>query len=133
MTIAKSANTWFQLPLETKLEYKSKLIQLHGLKCNRMNGNGCSNYFALDMLTIDHIIPISMGGPVCEVHKLQLLCFRCHKRKTMNIDNKRRAFEFASRRRISEKAVYLQARSNRIRSFYTENLPQKLYAATMTV
>jgi hypothetical protein len=83
MTVAKSANTWFQLPLETKIEYKSKLIQLH----------------------------------------------RCHKRKTMNIDNKGRAFEFAARHRISEKAVYLQVRSNRIRSFYTENLPQKLLGA----
>lgn len=49
------------------------------------------------MLAIDHIIPISMGGPVCEIHNLQLLCFRCHKRKTVNTDNKGRAFEFAAR------------------------------------
>jgi NAD-dependent SIR2 family protein deacetylase len=96
MTVAKSANTWFQLPLETKLGYKSKLIQLHGLMYS-MNGNGCGNYFPFDMLTIDHIIPISMGGPVCEIDNLQFLCFRCHKRKTMIIDNKGRAFEFAAR------------------------------------
>lgn len=70
---------------------------------NRTNGNGCGNYFPFDMLTIDHIIPISMGGPVYDIHNPQLLCFRCHKRKTMNIDDKSRAFEFAARHRKLKK------------------------------
>jgi hypothetical protein len=94
MAVAKSANTWFQLPLKTKLEYKSKLIQLHGFKCNRMNGNGCGNYFPSDMLTVDHVIPISMGGPVCELSNMQLLCFKCHRRKTWTIDRKGLTFNF---------------------------------------
>lgn len=81
--VGKSANTWFQLPTDTRIDYKLKLVQQCGYKCNKRNGNGCGRNFPLDMLSVDHIIQISMGGYVCEIANMQLLCFKCHDRKTI--------------------------------------------------
>lgn len=92
----KSANTWFQLPPDIRKEYKLRIVQAYGLRCNGIFGNGCGRFFPLDMLSVDHIIPISMGGSVSDVHNLQLLCFRCHKRKTRKIDNKGKTYQFFS-------------------------------------
>jgi HNH endonuclease len=89
----KSKDSWFQIAPEVRKGYKINLAKRDDLKCSNNNGNGCSKRFPLNMLSVDHIIPISMGGYVCDIHNMQLLCFRCHKRKSINIDNKRRSFE----------------------------------------
>jgi 5-methylcytosine-specific restriction endonuclease McrA len=84
----KSNKTWSQLPPILKLQYKFKLIQLHGLECDKRYGNGCGKKCAVGQLSVDHVIPISMGGSVCDIHNMQLLCFKCHQRKTRNIDRR---------------------------------------------
>ena len=65
-----------QLPLNIRREYKSELFKLHGLKCDKRNGNGCGKNFPLDLLSVDHIIPISMGGAVCDIHNMPLPMFQ---------------------------------------------------------
>jgi hypothetical protein len=44
------------------MEYKYQLVQLQGPKCNINNRNGYGKYFPQNMLSIDPIVPISMGG-----------------------------------------------------------------------
>lgn len=85
----KSRDSWFQLSPETRLQYKASLAKRNDLICSKNNGNGCGRHYPLDMLSVDHIMPISMGGSVCDIHNMQLLCFRCHGKKTRNVDNKR--------------------------------------------
>jgi hypothetical protein len=92
----KSANTWFQLPLNIRTQYKLELVQLYGPTCNKNNESGCGKHFPLDLLSVDHIIPLSMGGSVCDIHNMQLLCFKCHKRKSLKVDNKGLTFELTA-------------------------------------
>jgi 5-methylcytosine-specific restriction endonuclease McrA len=90
-------------------EYKLRLVEVYGLRCDRRNGNGCGKDFPLDMLSIDHIIPISMGGSVCDIHNMQLLCFKCHERKTIKIDNKRRTFELSTYYQLPTQTIRTKA------------------------
>ena len=91
--MAKCTDTWFQLPPEVRVwkNEPSKEILFYLYKGN---GSGCGGHFPLHLLSVDHIIPISLGGPVCDIHNMQLLCFRCHERKTKRIDSKGKTFEF---------------------------------------
>ena len=92
--VGKSANSWFQLPVDIRRGYKLKLVEKYGSKCSS-NGNGCGKSFPIDMLSVDHIIPVSMGGPVGDILNMQLLCFKCHKKKTWSehpITNKKRKY-----------------------------------------
>jgi 5-methylcytosine-specific restriction endonuclease McrA len=70
----KSNNTWYQKPPIARAAYKEKLGYD---KCNI-----CKKYFGLSRLTLDHIIPISYGGPVDDIGNMQLLCYYCHDAKT---------------------------------------------------
>ena len=92
--MAKCPDTWFQLPPEVRMSYKNRLIKRYSSICTKGNGSGCGGHFPLHLLSVDHIIPISLGGPVCDIHNMQLLCFRCHERKTKRIDSKAKTFEF---------------------------------------
>jgi HNH endonuclease len=94
----KSNNSWSHLPLIVKLQYKFKLIQMHGLKCDKRYGYGCGKKFAVGQLSVDHVIPIWMGGSVCDINNMQLLCFKCHERKTRKIDRTSQSFESTRRR-----------------------------------
>lgn len=78
----KSMNTWFQFPPEVRHEYKNKLAETYGSICNKLHG--CGKYLPLTMLSVDHIVPIHMGGTVSDINNMELLCFKCHKRKTRN-------------------------------------------------
>lgn len=78
----KSKDTWFQLPKEERMQFKNLLIVKYGAICSRKYRHGCGRRFGEEELSVDHIIPISMGGEVCNIDNMQLLCFRCHERKT---------------------------------------------------
>ena len=80
--IGTSSDTWGLMPVEYKQQYKDYLIEKYQCKCKH-----CEKDFEQMLLEIDHIIPISMGGPVCRVGNMQLLCRKCHKKKTENVDN----------------------------------------------
>jgi 5-methylcytosine-specific restriction endonuclease McrA len=98
--IAKSSDSWFQLATEDRIDYKDQVAKRDGLVCSRHNGNGCGRYLPVHMMSIDHIVPISMGGPVSEVSNMQLLCFSCHRRKTRALDKKGLTFDFLARRKL---------------------------------
>ena len=85
VVIATSELVWNVIPLEIKYELKFELIVRDGYRCNKRYGFGCG---CTRDLTIDHIIPISMGGPICDVSNLQFLCEKCHKKKTNRCDRK---------------------------------------------
>lgn len=82
IVIGTSADTWGLLDICTKLQYKLCLIHRDGNVCR-----DCKKELSDELLEIDHIIPISMGGPVCEEGNMQLLCRECHNHKTQKIDN----------------------------------------------
>lgn len=42
----------------------------------------CNNTYPDYMLHVDHITPIADGGPKWDIDNLQILCKRCHGRKT---------------------------------------------------
>jgi 5-methylcytosine-specific restriction endonuclease McrA len=80
----KSTNTWYQLSRKVKISYKQQqLAEMFGSICFKNYGNGCGKLLPLYMLTVDHIFPISMGGPVNDICNMQLLCSACHKKKTL--------------------------------------------------
>lgn len=54
------------------------LVKRDGLKCKKC---GCEE---VEKLTLDHIIPIALGGSV-RLKNLQLLCEDCHKEKDRNV------------------------------------------------
>lgn len=66
--------TWGALPYEQRLHILNKLINRDGDRCA-----GCGKK---KWLTVDHIMPICRGGPVCDLTNLQLLCVRCHQNKS---------------------------------------------------
>ena len=80
--VGMSRNTWFQLPKEVRDKFKNQLTQRDEAICSRNHRHDCGRRFKTEELSIDHIIPISMGGEVCDINNMQLLCFRCHDRKT---------------------------------------------------
>lgn len=95
----KSCDSWYQLPAYTRQRYKAKLAKMYGSKCYRSHSTtcttrsskthlqfGCGKYFPLGLLTVDHIIPISKGGPVFDLGNMQLLCWQCHRKKTTESD-----------------------------------------------
>ena len=104
VVIGTSSDTWGLMDIGYKREYKNYLSNKYGNVCGRTS-HGCGKEFELEMLEVDHIIPISMGGSVCELGNMQLLCRECHDQKTKTIDNKlierRRTF-----RQESKKLLY---------------------------
>ena len=55
--IAKSSDSWFQLPPEDRIVYKDQVAKRDGLVCSQHNGNGCGKYFPVQMMSIDHVGP----------------------------------------------------------------------------
>jgi 5-methylcytosine-specific restriction endonuclease McrA len=95
----KSGDSWYQLPHSVRQKYKITLSRMYGSKCNTSYGRpvyrntknksskvGCGRPFPLALLTVDHIIPISKGGPVFDIGNMQLLCWECHRKKTTEND-----------------------------------------------
>jgi 5-methylcytosine-specific restriction endonuclease McrA len=95
----KSADSWYQLPPSMRQNYKTNLAKKYGSRCNLnydLSGSqgvankyskfGCGKYFPIALLTVDHIIPISKGGPVFDIGNMQLLCWQCHRKKTTEND-----------------------------------------------
>ncbi len=79
--------------------YKTILAKKYGSRCspsyslsvsqgvdNKNCRFGCGKYFPIALLTVDHIIPISKGGPVFDIGNMQLLCWQCHRKKTTEND-----------------------------------------------
>ena len=76
--------------------YKTTLAKKYGSRCNpgyNLSASqgldtkfGCGKYFPIGLLTVDHIIPISKGGPVFDIGNMQLLCWQCHRKKTTDND-----------------------------------------------
>jgi 5-methylcytosine-specific restriction endonuclease McrA len=79
--------------------YKTTLAKKYGSRCNpgyNLSASqgldnkhfkfGCGKYFPIGLLTVDHIIPISRGGPVFDIGNMQLLCWQCHRKKTTEND-----------------------------------------------
>lgn len=64
-----------------KLTIRYKVARRDGLKCKLC---GCSN---INRLTIDHIIPVSLGGDD-NIENLQILCLLCHKEIDKLLGNK---------------------------------------------
>lgn len=77
-------DTWGQLPYHIKLELKKRLVRRDGSICSRRHGHGCGRILEWHQITMDHIIPISRGGDVCDMSNLQILCKMCHDKKTEN-------------------------------------------------
>ncbi|MGA7370933.1 MAG: HNH endonuclease [Nitrososphaeraceae archaeon] len=93
----KSGDSWYQLPPSMRQNYKTTLAKKYGSRCNPGNSLpafqglnykhfGCGKYFPIALLTVDHIIPISKGGPVFDIGNMQLLCWQCHRKKTAEND-----------------------------------------------
>ena len=74
------------LPLERKDAYKEKLIAMYGNVCTTKYGFGCGKEFLPGELTIDHIIEIALSGPVEDIGNMELLCVKCHLKKTTYYD-----------------------------------------------
>jgi 5-methylcytosine-specific restriction endonuclease McrA len=78
----KSRDSWSQMNLIDQLVMKVKLANRDGCLCCTKHGHGCGANLNIKKLTLDHIIPISAGGPVSDIGNMQLLCRRCHAKKT---------------------------------------------------
>lgn len=78
-----SNNTWHELPDKIKNQLRDIVETRDGLTCCTKYHHGCGT---TGYLTIDHIIPIRAGGPVADIGNLQLLCIKCHDKKTATID-----------------------------------------------
>jgi len=79
-----SNNTWHELPEKIKNQLRKIIEERDGLTCSTKYGHGCGSTNVY--LTIDHVIPIRAGGPVADIGNLQLLCIRCHDKKTNQVD-----------------------------------------------
>ena len=69
------------------LEHKGELICSYCKKRNLekgIKGNSLDNNLNPNLATIDHIIPLSKGGPKYEIENLTITCKSCNSRK----DNK---------------------------------------------
>ena len=58
---------------------KQELLEYYDFQCQ-----SCSGTFSQDMLQLEHIIAIGNGGDKFDKNNIQLLCWRCHKRKTVS-------------------------------------------------
>lgn len=65
------------------IHHKSYLVRIYGNICQK-----CKKEFQKSALTVDHIIPKSQGG-TNDLSNKQLLCVKCHRKKTM-IDHQAR-------------------------------------------
>lgn len=65
-----------------KKRRKREIAERNGSICSTKHGHGCGKEFPLDDLTIDHIIPLAIGGAKLDPDNMQLLCKECHKQKT---------------------------------------------------
>lgn len=83
-----SKNTWHELPEQTRQRLRDILEKRDGLICCSKYGDGCGHEFKSTELSVDHIIPIRAGGPIMDLGNIQLLCFKCHDKKTMTKDIK---------------------------------------------
>jgi 5-methylcytosine-specific restriction endonuclease McrA len=88
----KSNNTLSYLPFIVKLQYKLNLFNCMDLNAIKEMAMDMVKKFAVYQPRVGHIIPISMGNTVCDIHNMQLICFKCHKRKTRKIDRRGRSF-----------------------------------------
>lgn len=85
--IGRSVDTWNQLPPEIRQRFKNELFEMQNGMCGyRTFGYGCGKQFIMELLEVDHVIAISLGGPVCDLGNMQLLCRKCHKDKTREYD-----------------------------------------------
>jgi 5-methylcytosine-specific restriction endonuclease McrA len=71
--------TWGALPWRVRLDIKKELIARDGFCCRK-----CGKEMRIKGLTVDHIHSIYLGGPVTDIRNLQLLCRKCHNRKTFS-------------------------------------------------
>ena len=84
--VGRSSDTFSLLSHEVKNEMKEQVLKRDGYECSTKNGHGCGIEWEPPCLEMDHIIPISMGGPICDTSNIQLLCHNCHQKKSRNID-----------------------------------------------
>jgi 5-methylcytosine-specific restriction endonuclease McrA len=73
--------------LSSRATIKGQIILKNGSKCNV-----CKIEFVASHLSIDHIVPIFMGG-TNNKKNLQLLCEKCHRLKTSKDDEIRKTRE----------------------------------------
>jgi 5-methylcytosine-specific restriction endonuclease McrA len=64
-----------------RLQIRFALIKRDGKKCKK-----CGKYGHVHNLTIDHIIPVFLGGNLLDLNNMQLLCRDCHEQKNKKID-----------------------------------------------
>jgi hypothetical protein len=100
--VNSSNNTWGQLHESIRMDFKHDLVVRDGLRCNDSHGHGCGMNFKMRKLTIDHVIPISRGGPVMDLNNMQLLCKPCHFRKTKAERFTNKLYRESPRNRLSE-------------------------------
>lgn len=50
-----------------------------------------------ELLEVDHIVPVALGGSASTLENLQTLCSECHKRKTKNDAERARRVNTAKR------------------------------------
>ena len=86
--VARSIDTFGQISHEIKNQMREEVLLRDGAYCNSKNGYGCGREWEPTCLEMDHIMPISMGGGVCDISNIQLLCHDCHKKKSRNVDYK---------------------------------------------
>ena len=83
---------------------KKQLLKRKGSICSKEHGHGCGQSFKPHELTIDHIIPIALGGNLADPSNLQLLCQDCHRKKTFGkeqlLTNELYGLSQASKRKI---------------------------------
>ena len=86
--VGRSSDTFSLLDHEIKNEMKEQVLKRDGYVCNTKYGHGCGKEWEPPCLEMDHILPIAMGGPICDPSNIQLLCHNCHQRKSRKIDYK---------------------------------------------
>lgn len=71
-------DVWLTRSPEYRSAFKIEILE------KKQNGvcNKCKRYFPQGELSIDHIVPICRGGPVDDPNNMQVLCLKCHNRKT---------------------------------------------------
>lgn len=58
-------------------KFKRDMLRSVGKKCRN-----CEKTFSEYDLALDHIIPIALGGAINKISNFQILCRRCHRKKT---------------------------------------------------
>lgn len=73
---------WNKSRIKTDLYKLQKLIKNNRIK--KLNALKCKFCEVKDKLTVDHIIPLSLGG-TDESNNLQILCLSCNRKKGNNL------------------------------------------------